>query len=185
MALRYAVLGLLSKENKSGYDLAQTFAARVGHFWNAHHTQIYRELSKLETEGLVRHQVVEQQERPDKKIYELTEPGRTALYEWLFESPKPPKMKNEALLKVSLFHLIPPEHAMSFFRKSRDDHRTILGYMQALREEEFGDTPTREQVGEYLTLDFGIRFMRAWIDWCEDAERVMARFQTETAEEDH
>src|SRR5689334_3077586 len=112
MALRYAVLGLLASEEMSGYDLTQKFSEQVSHFWNAHHTQIYRELQKLEDEGLVSYQLVEQQERPDKKIYTITDQGVEALLGWLGESPpKQKKMKHETLLRVSLFHLIPPERA--------------------------------------------------------------------------
>ena len=49
--LGYAILGLLSREDLSGYDLTQRMAGRVGYFWSARHSQIYPELAKLEDGG--------------------------------------------------------------------------------------------------------------------------------------
>ena len=63
--LGYAILGLLSREELSGYDLTGRMKGRVGYFWSARHSQIYPELARLEEGGYVTHSVVEQQERPD------------------------------------------------------------------------------------------------------------------------
>src|SRR5918997_950310 len=87
--LGYAILGLLSREELSGYDLAGRMQVRVGHFWEARHSQIYPELARLEEGGLVTHRVVEQEERPDKKVYEITPAGLAALKEWVTELPVP------------------------------------------------------------------------------------------------
>ena len=77
--LGYALLGLLAREPLSGYDLAQRLKGRVGFFWQARHSQIYPELGRLEAAGLVRHAVVEQQDRPDKKVYTIAEAGTVPL----------------------------------------------------------------------------------------------------------
>jgi DNA-binding PadR family transcriptional regulator len=175
MALRYAVLGLLSKEQLTGYDLAQKFHSHISHFWNAHHTQIYRELQKLENEGLVSHRLVEQQDRPDKKIYTLTDLGLHDLLAWMGEPPKDPSMKNETLLRVSLFHLIPPAQAVEFLEAAKAKHEAILFAMQSWSAANLGDAavaPSRENVGEVLTLDFGMRFVQTWIEWCEHSIRM-------------
>lgn len=177
MALRYAVLGLLTKEELSGYDLAQRFGDTVSHFWHAHHTQIYRELQKLEADGLVEHQRIEQQERPDKKVYRITEEGMEALMLWLGESPKPPKMKNESLLRVSLFHLIPPERAIAFLEESRTGHEHARRQMEAWREAHFPEKERSEDslIPEFLTLEFGLRFVTTWIEWCDYAIGLFAK----------
>lgn len=52
--LGYAILGLLSRERLSGYDLTRGMRGRVGNFWSAKHSQIYPELARLE-EGGPRH----------------------------------------------------------------------------------------------------------------------------------
>ena len=68
MSLRHAILGFLNYKPFSGYDLKKVFDTSVQHFWPADQSQIYRTLSRLADAGLVEVQVVEQQQRPDRKV---------------------------------------------------------------------------------------------------------------------
>ncbi|MFZ0076848.1 MAG: PadR family transcriptional regulator, partial [Exiguobacterium undae] len=83
MALRFALLGLLTQGEATGYDLSTTFKKQMTHFWTAHHTQIYRELLKMEDDQLVTSVYIVQEDLPDKKVYSITEQGQTALVAWL------------------------------------------------------------------------------------------------------
>ncbi|WP_242220247.1 PadR family transcriptional regulator [Bacillus cereus group sp. BfR-BA-01380] len=47
MSIRYALLGLLSKKEQTGYDLHHTFQEQLIYFWNSGHSQVYKELSKV------------------------------------------------------------------------------------------------------------------------------------------
>ena len=51
-ALKYAILGLLSQQSRSGYDLSQALSGALQEFWSANHSQIYPELKRLTEEGL-------------------------------------------------------------------------------------------------------------------------------------
>ena len=52
MSLRHAVLGMLSVNSCTGYELTQWFDSSLQHAWHASHSQIYPELAKLQTEAL-------------------------------------------------------------------------------------------------------------------------------------
>ncbi len=47
------LLGLLTIEPMSGYDLGQLIRISVGHFWRESYGQIYPNLKKLASDGLV------------------------------------------------------------------------------------------------------------------------------------
>src|SRR5438270_4169475 len=98
-ALGYALLSLLARELLSGYDIARYMQVPVGFFWQARHSQIYPELARLEAQGLVTHQVVEQRDRPDKKLYSITGAGHAALRQWVTEPTADPPVRNELVLK--------------------------------------------------------------------------------------
>jgi DNA-binding PadR family transcriptional regulator len=85
MSLKHAILGFLSYQALSGYDLKKTFDRSVQHFWPANQSQIYRTLADLNEEGLVEHEVIEREERLDMKIYHITPAGRQELHQWLSE----------------------------------------------------------------------------------------------------
>src|SRR5215213_3766635 len=98
--LGYAVLGLLSREELSGYDLKRWMERPLGYFWSARHSQIYPELARLEGEGLVTHTLVEQSGKPDKKVYRITAGGLEALKEWVVEPPVSRSVRDELTLKA-------------------------------------------------------------------------------------
>ena len=77
MALEHAILVSLAERSGTGYELARRFDASIGNFWKASHQQIYKVLGRMEADALVTSQTVTQDGRPDKKVYALTEAGRS------------------------------------------------------------------------------------------------------------
>ena len=53
MSLRHAILGFLSFQPFTGYDLKKAFDRSVRHFWPATQSQIYRTLAELDADGLI------------------------------------------------------------------------------------------------------------------------------------
>ncbi len=170
--LGYAILGLLSREDLSGYDLMQRMKGRVGYFWSAGHSQIYPELARLERGGYVTHSVVEQQERPDKKVYEITAEGLEALREWVVQPPVPKPSRDELVLKAYSVWLADPEEAARLFRGEESRHEGQLAHYEELRawmEDEWGEDVTRPdnpRFATYATLRRGIIYERGSAEWC-------------------
>ena len=75
MSLRNAVMAALLDGESSGYDLAKAFDASVANFWICTPQQLYRELDRMETDGLITARTVEQERRPNKRLFSLTTGG--------------------------------------------------------------------------------------------------------------
>ncbi len=170
--LGYAILGLLSREDLSGYDLTGRMAGRVGYFWSARHSQIYPELARLEDGGYVTHSVVEQAERPDKKVYRITAEGLDALKEWVIQPPVPRPIRDELTLKAYSVWLADKKEAARLFREEELGHEEQLAHYEDLRtwmEDEWGNdltTPDNPRFAVYATLRRGIGYEREYADWC-------------------
>jgi len=170
--LGYAILGLLSREDLSGYDLTGRMKGRVGYFWSARHSQIYPELARLEEGGYVTHSVVEQQERPDKKVYEITAEGLEALKAWVVQPPAPRPSRDELVLKAYSVWLADPEEAARLFRGEESRHEEQLAHyeeLQAWMEDEWGEelsSPESPRFATYATLLRGIVYERGAAEWC-------------------
>jgi DNA-binding PadR family transcriptional regulator len=170
--LGYAILGLLSREELSGYDLTSRMKARVGFFWEAGHSQIYPELARLEERGLVTHHVVEQRDRPDKKVFEITDEGLDTLKEWVTEPPKPRAARDELVLKAYSLWLAEPEKAIALFRDEERRHEEqFLEYerIKAWMEKEWGKDVLRTdspRFASYAALQRGIIHERGSAEWC-------------------
>ena len=174
MALRHALLGLLTHQPATGYALNATFKAQMIHFWNAHHTQIYRELLKMEEDDLVSAEHISQQELPDKKIYSITDEGREELINWLRQPTSfQPKMKDENLLRVSLLQLLPVEEAVRYIEETKAHHEQVAQQIRMFQEEHQSDEDT---LGYLLTSEYAIRMMENYAGWADWAiEQIKAR----------
>jgi DNA-binding PadR family transcriptional regulator len=71
----------------AGYDLKKMLDHPIGFFWVAQMSQIYRELNKLEEKGLVKSEIVPQEKRPDRKVYQITKEGKRTFLDWLNKFP--------------------------------------------------------------------------------------------------
>ena len=165
-------MGLLAREPLSGYDLMRRMKERVGFFWQARHSQIYPELARLEKEGMVVHRVVEQKNRPDKKVYEITDAGLGALKEWVTAPVEPRVKRDELVLKAYSLWLAEPEKALVLFRDHERRHeeqllryKEIESWMEREWKEELGrvDSP---KFASYAALQRGIIYERGYVDWC-------------------
>lgn len=87
MSLQYAILGLLSYRSMTGYDLKKMFDESINNFWAASLSQIYRELGVLEGKGYLTSEIEKQNDRPDKRIYDITTEGIAAFREWITNFP--------------------------------------------------------------------------------------------------
>ncbi len=174
ITLSYALLGLLARKRLSGYDLAQQMKKRVSPMWSALPSQIYPELARLEAQGLVTHEVVEQQDyRPDKKVYDITEAGRAALRQWVTDPTPISTLRDEFLLKAYTLWLADPQQALERFREHEEAHRKQLTEHEELLARltrewgsalEQSDSPL---FGSALALRYGIGFEQNYLRWCQ------------------
>lgn len=172
MSLRFAILTLLESDPGSGYDLMRHFKAGIGHFWNASHQQVYQELGKLHADGLVEFEVAHQSERPDRKVYRLTEvAGREALEEWRRQPVKPPKVNDALLVKVYGGQSMPPDQLLAELAEHEGLHRERLAEYRLSEARYLSMTKTQRVPFRlpYLTLRRGILYEEDWLRWLEEA----------------
>src|SRR6202012_531672 len=100
MSLRDAVLAALLEGEASGYDLAKDFDASVANFWMAPPQQLYRELDRLSEQGLIEARIVQQERRPNKRLFSLTDAGRDAIKDFTARPPKPSAIRDELMIKI-------------------------------------------------------------------------------------
>jgi DNA-binding PadR family transcriptional regulator len=182
--LGYALLSLLARGQSSGYDLAQRMQRPIGYFWRAHRSQIYPELERLAANGLVTHERVEQQDRPDKKVYTLTEAGCEALRAWIISTPTPAPPRDELVLRAYSLWLADPEQAIALFRQEEERHAAQLAAYEAtiasMERECGGDLRQQDspQFGNYLALMRGIGYEREYAAWCRWVVEELERNRT-------
>jgi DNA-binding PadR family transcriptional regulator len=103
MSLRHALLAVLTSEPMTGYDLVKYFDGSVAFLWNAPHSQIYPELRRLETAGLLSSTTLPRGERAQKRLYSLTDEGYAELRRWGTEMQSYPPQRDPYRLRAAFF----------------------------------------------------------------------------------
>jgi PadR family transcriptional regulator AphA len=140
------LLGLLTIQPMSGYDLGQTIRESVGHFWNESYGQIYPNLKKLAAGGFVTSKTERQKGKPDRQIYSITQKGRERLAKWLAVPPQPEIPRNELLLKLFFGGQAPLEISIEHVRRMMENEGAVLRNIGSIEKEirrngQYSDVP--------------------------------------------
>ncbi|MFC4768365.1 PadR family transcriptional regulator [Effusibacillus consociatus] len=167
---RYAVLGMLSLEPMSGYDIKKKIHRGIGEFWSESFAQIYPILKQLVEEGYAVCQIEDQEGKPDRKVYSITEAGRDELMKWLSEPVTYYPLRIELLLKLFFAHNASPDvsiHHVEQFQKRMQD---VLEEYKNVEERMVSAMKSRGNWLRYrlMTLRYGIYSVEAALKWCEE-----------------
>ncbi len=180
MALKFVLLTLLDRERQTGYEIVKTFESAVGYFWSASHQQVYRELSKLTDENLVKFTSIKQGDKPDKKVYRITASGKQDLQQWLQAPVKASPGKD--LLLVKLLNLRAENVAVLLEEldraiKSAEERAAVYsGIKKTYYSKEQRASLALEDLALYLALKKGIGSVAAHIKWLRETRAEIAEY---------
>ena len=106
MDVKTVCLGMLTDGDASGYDLKKYFECSFGHFFPAGYGSIYPALATLARNGLVEFEEIEQDGKPDRKVYSITDKGREELMSGLDDSNPSHRVRSEFLATLWFAHLL-------------------------------------------------------------------------------
>lgn len=175
MSLKYGILGLLNYKSMTGYELNKFFEESLAFFWSAQTSQIYRTLAQLEKEECVTQELVVQYDKPNKKVYSITEKGLCEFREWLKERDNnAANLKNSFLMKIFFSAIQGREatiKALEDFCEDMEAERNALNDIDT----DFTNSPVAKENAMYwgLTIDLGKRYYDMCISWAEESISVI------------
>jgi PadR family transcriptional regulator, regulatory protein AphA len=164
-----ALLGLLTIEPMSGYDLGHAVRASLGHIWSESYGQIYPSLKRLAADGLVDRKTEKRKGKPDRHIYSITKKGRERFAKWLAVPPQPEIPRNEMLLKLFFGAQVPAQILIGNVERMVERRRTLLQKFQQVERDEIGrnsqypDAPFWRMAARYGQIE-----MEAHLQWAEE-----------------
>jgi DNA-binding PadR family transcriptional regulator len=170
VALEYAILVSLAEKASSGYELARRFDKSIGQFWTATHQQVYKVLGRMEAAGWVAVTVVEQEGRPDKKVYDLTDAGLAELAGWIAQPAAPEVARSELAVKIRGASYGDPAAVADEVERHRALHADRLDAYLANEKHEFPDPSglRGRRLHQWLVLRGGIALERSMTGWYDD-----------------
>ncbi len=170
MSLAHAILGMLQKQPMTGYELkTQCFDDSIAHFWQADQAQIYRTLDKLAEQGFVESRLEVQEDRPNRKVYSITDAGRAEVHRWLLTEQPLPTIREPFLVQLFFAGQLDNTQIIAMLEQQLKAHEQQLATYRAIPLPSF-DNPnmTRELTFQRMTLEAGLSNEQACIDWLRD-----------------
>lgn len=174
MSLRMLLLIELADSPKSGYDLANA-SIEWNNVWKASSGQIYTELRKMENEGLV---VASEPGARGRRAYRVTGEGRSAVVDWLTNTPTDHDQRNETIVRAFGLGLLPAEQALDWLNEEIRYHQTRY---KKLSEDVAAIDPVAEphRRGEIIGGKAGVFRTQAAVEWAMWAHETIRKWAEE------
>lgn len=185
MSIQYAILGLLSWQPYSGYDLKKVFAESSAFYWSGNNNQIYKTLVQLHEDDLVTQSVHYQESLPARKIYTITEKGRAALKQWLLSTPELPELRNTFLIRLACADMLTNTELEGLLERYEEEVRVHL-LMQQEQARRDGSMPSRNPREAYLWEMVGRNIVSTYeneLNWVRDVRGGLGQLSTHKKEE--
>lgn len=169
----YVILGLLSHEDLTGYEIKKRMDTSLKYFWGASYGSIYPALSDLVARRLADKRDGTENKR-NKIIYSITEEGRNYLREWLKIPADKDELRYETLLKLFFGNEGGAMQAIAHIDAFREKIEGELPYLMSAADTLRKNMDVDDTHKYYLlTVEFGMKAYRAYLEWCEEAKEIL------------
>ena len=161
VSFRYVVLGLLTLQPMSGYDIKRFLAGLSWLAGSPSGGSLYPVLRALRQEELVTVETVGGFDKPPKKIYSITEAGHQVLHSWTSQPVATSASLRAFLMRLLLADSHSRAGLSAHLRKRRDQvashHRLLADGLQ---------TPGAG-LGRQLAVEYGLALATAELEWLD------------------
>jgi DNA-binding PadR family transcriptional regulator len=173
------ILGMLAARPRSGYEIKQLVDSSARFFWAASYGQIYPELKKLETAGLIAGGDSSQGAR-QRTTFKLTAAGRRAAREWIDGPPEVLETRDEGLLMLFFAGAIEPQRGAEIARERAAVSRAKATELRAIADQiDKAGAPegaeAKPDAGSLTVLRYGIEMSEWAAEWFERAAEDLER----------
>lgn len=167
------ILGLLSHEELTGYEIKKRMDTTLKYFWSASYGSIYPALNDLVNRGLATKREDIESKR-NKLIYTITENGRDYLKKWLTLPIEKDELRYETLLKLFFGNEKGEEQAIihiEAFEKKIQEELLDLLRAETILNKSLND----ESAHKYylITVEFGVKTYQTYLEWCKEAKKLL------------
>lgn len=108
----YALLGLVRRGALHGYTLLQELSRSegLGEIWKIKISQVYAYLNKLEDQGYLTSERLQEGDYPTRRLYTITSAGEAAFLSWMATPvPSARDLRQLFMLKLYFINDVPPD----------------------------------------------------------------------------
>jgi DNA-binding PadR family transcriptional regulator len=154
MDIRSVLLGFLMYRSMTGYELKKVFSISFSFFSGLSFGSIYPALGRMEREGLITMEMEVRDGSPNRKIYTITDAGRSAFLASLRGPFDFERQKNSFLTRLFFFAHLSPEERTEAASRYIDSVKQVQRELETARPQIEAHADTFQR----LCFEFGVRF---------------------------
>ncbi len=131
MDVKTLCLGVLSMGDASGYEIRKVFDEAFSHFYVAGFGSIYPALAELTREGYATCKNIEQEKRPAKNVYHMTDAGMAAFRAALADTYPSHKVRSDFMVLLVFAHLLTPAQVRLALQQRLSDIEANLAHIDS------------------------------------------------------
>ena len=164
--MKFPILAMLASAPAHGYELKRGLEEHFGAALPPLNTgQIYTALGRLERDGLVVAEGVAQDNRPNKRVYRVTDEGRAALDAWVAQPTPATRLRDEFFMKLVLAGRAGIADPRALIERQRGEYLQSLRDLDGLQAAANGDPAQSLLIeGAALHLEADLK----WLSLCEE-----------------
>jgi DNA-binding PadR family transcriptional regulator len=166
MSTSETLLALLEPEPAYGYTLKQQYDKWFAHKRPLAYGQVYATLTRLERKGWAVPAQVEAGQGPDRRLYEITADGVTAIDLWVRTPQQPDLFATSSLYSRLTVALLSGRDAREVLAGQRQTHLARMRELQNARREAAG--------ADLLAVTYEITHLDADLRWIEESGARLA-----------
>ncbi|WP_406442594.1 PadR family transcriptional regulator [Streptomyces sp. NBC_00631] len=171
--MRLPLLALLARGPAHGYELKQDLEQLLGSAYPQPNVgQIYVTLGRLEKQGLIEGEDIEQSSRPNKKVYRLTASGQAELRAWFDRPEDEPRVRDDFFMKLALAPQTGIADQIALINRQR---RQYLNSMRGLSK--LAAAESRDNRIAHLLIEGAMLHLQADLDWLERCQEELEELE--------
>lgn len=167
MSLRHEILGLLFYKESTGYELTRRINSEGLFFWQAQQSQVYREITALEKDGLI---VPGKDSTDYKKVFALTKKGKKELVSWLNEKDTQASVdiRNPLVMRLFFGNMSDHKKMLEMCLEYREECKKKIAEIAEAQEDVVALTDDKRD-GVFFSLAnlYGVGFYNFSVDWAD------------------
>lgn len=169
------ILGLLSHEELTGYEIKKRMDTTLKYFWGASYGSIYPALNGLVNRGLAVKRA-DHESRRNRLIYTITDDGRSYLKEWLKLPAEKDELRYETLLKLFFGKEGGELQSISHIERFQKKIKKEMSYLKSA-EKTLEALIDADEAHKYylLTVKFGLKTYETYLEWCKEAKAMLRK----------
>ncbi|MDF1686175.1 MAG: DNA-binding PadR family transcriptional regulator [Parvibaculaceae bacterium] len=164
MNTQHLVLSVLIRGAASGYDIKKELELNVSLYLDISPSGIYPALATLTEKGFVEFEKIEQDSRPAKKEYQITESGRQYFFKEMRRIQLRHSLRSEVLYALSIADYLPVDRVEIILNERYEFTDMLLTEMRTRRKE----AELQGRHGMAFVLGYGIAASEAANEFVED-----------------